>query len=123
MLGSCILWMFAPELGLNREFSIHLLWLSFATNLLGVVVNAFEESSKNKESRAIWKRIWLFASLLTDSNYRFMLIATSFVLLIFSFDLNYHKQLSVYLVVISLCIGGLGVILNTIQDLLTKENK
>lgn len=121
--GSVILWMFAPELGTNRVFSIYLLWLSFAALSLGVMVNAFEESFKKGEGRVIWKRIWIFARVLTNSDYGFSIIATSVLLVIFSFDLNYQKELSIYLIVISLCIGGLGVILNTLQDLLVKEDK
>jgi hypothetical protein len=120
MPGSILLWIFSPELGVDRVFSIYLLWISIFSISVSILVGAVEENKKLKERSVKKKGFKLLIYILAGEGA--LNIPGSIVLWIFSYDLDFYKELSVYLLVTSLSIGGLAAILNTVYDIVYGED-
>lgn len=120
MPGSILLWIFSTELGVDRVNSIYLLWLAHFSISLSILVGAVKEKEELKERSVKKKGFKLLIYILAGEGV--LNIPVSFTLWIFSYDLDFYKELSVYLLVTSLSIGGLAAILNTVYDIVYGED-
>jgi hypothetical protein len=120
MPGSILLWIFSPELGVDRVFSIYLLWISIFSISLSILVSAISKNKELKQAAVSRRGAKLLIEILALEGA--LNIPVSFMLWIFSYDLSYYKELSVYLLVISLSMGGLAAILNTVCDIVYGED-